>query len=366
MICCHYQTKTSEKHAMMIIKSKPFIISVWALILLTISVIDYNTGYDYGFFVFYFIPVAIATWYHGRAWGIAFALLSAALWLVIDLLPPHPYTSVAAEYWNALMRLVSFLFIAFGTSSVKSGVDRENKLNKELRERTEELLVTNRDLRAFTYSIAHDLKNPVMVITAFAEIVKEAESKLDSEEKDAVGRIISESRRMNEIISDLLRLTKVGSQELELAAVDLSEIAASSVKGLSDVYKNAHAYSIKIEPDLHVKADAGLVRILLDNLIGNAMKFSSKSDSPQISIGSTRHNNESVFYVRDNGVGFSQEKTDKIFDPFIRLHSPKDFPGTGIGLSIVRKIIERHHGKIWATSQEGKGATVYFTLNVPP
>jgi light-regulated signal transduction histidine kinase (bacteriophytochrome) len=148
-----------------------------------------------------------------------------------------------------------------------------------------------------------------------------------------------------------------------LVEVNLSEIASSAAGGLIGVYKSTGTYSIEIEPHLNTKADVGLIRILFDNLIGNAMKFSSKSDSPQIFIGSTRQNDETVFYVRDNGVGFDQEKADKIFDPFIRLHSPKEFPGTGIGLAIVRKIIERHNGTLWANSKKGKGTTIYFSLN---
>jgi signal transduction histidine kinase len=346
-----------------IVKNKVFIVLVCTLIVIVISVVDYYTGHNYGFFVFYFLPVSLASWYLGKVWGISFALMSAIFWFVIDLVPPNQYTTTAAGYWNALIRFISFVMIAMGTFLTKYVIDRENKLNKDLQERTEELLATNNDLRAFTYSISHDLKNPVIIIMAFAEILKEAESKLDSEGKDAIERILSESRRMNEIISDLLRLSKIGAQELELTDVNLSEIAASSVKGLTDVYKSKKAYSVEIDPHLYAKADAGLVRILFDNLIGNAMKFSSKSDEPQIIIGSTRQSKSTFFFVRDNGVGFNQEKADKVFDPFVRLHSPKEFPGTGIGLAIVRKIIEQHHGKIWVTSEEGKGTTVCFTLN---
>jgi signal transduction histidine kinase len=332
------------------------------LVLLLLSIVDYYAGYDFGFFVFYFIPISIVSWYTERIWGIVFALLSAVLWLIIDLLPPKTYITLAAEYWNATMRLTVFMIIAIGFSNAKSRIERENKLNKELEERTEELLITNRDLQAYTYSIAHDLKNPLTVITAFAEIVKEEESNLDSEQKDALERIISECRRMREIIEDLLRLSKIGAKSLDMVDVNLSEIALDSTERLRTVYKNVN-YLVEIQPHLHAKADAGLVRIVFDNLIGNAMKFSSKANPPQIYIGAGKQNNNMVFHVRDNGVGFDQEKADTVFDPFIRLHSKKDFPGTGIGLAIVRKIIERHQGRIWVNSQKGSGTTFYFTLS---
>jgi light-regulated signal transduction histidine kinase (bacteriophytochrome) len=165
-------------------------------------------------------------------------------------------------------------------------------------------------------------------------------------------------------VNDILRLSKVGSQELRLTDVNLSDITQISVEEFKRIY-SAIKYKISIQPQMVIKADPGLVRILMDNLIGNAMKFSMKSNSPEIEIGKVKHNGEDVYYVKDNGVGLDKDKSGKIFEPFVRLHSSRDFPGTGVGLAIVNKIIQKHNGKIWISSEPGKGTTFYFVLSAP-
>lgn len=343
-------------------KNKPFLVLANLFFLFCIALSDYYTGKEYGVFVFYFVPISLLSWYVGIKWGIGFALISAVLWLIVDLILPTHYSSLAAAYWNAFTRLISFLVIAIAISRVARGVEFEKELNVQLHKTVEALTETNQDLHSLTYTIAHDVKNPIRVISAFSDILKEGESKLDSEQNDALSRIISETHRANEIVNDLLRLSKVGSQTLSIADVNLSDIISASVEELRGLYSDVE-YEINIQHKMFIHADPGLLRILVDNLIGNALKFTMKSDSPKIWVGMTEQNGENVYYVKDNGAGFEHEKSDKVFEPFIRLHGPKDFPGTGIGLAIVAKIIRRHNGRIWVSSEPGKGTTFYFTLS---
>jgi len=192
-----------------------------------------------------------------------------------------------------------------------------------------------------------------------------ATERLDNDQREAVNKIVAESNRMSLLISDLLKLSRVGSQELKLETVNLSITAQVVFQDLmiSMNLKNKERFDFTVQPEMTAIADPGLMRVLFDNLIGNAIKFSSKTQNASILIGSFTQKDEIVFFVKDNGAGFKREKAERIFEPFTRFHSPKDFPGTGIGLSIVRKIIERHHGRIWVESEINKGTTFYFTIS---
>jgi signal transduction histidine kinase len=231
-----------------------------------------------------------------------------------------------------------------------------------LQKRNSEVTRVNRDLESYAYSISHDLKTPLTVIRGFSQsLCDTTNSKLDPEERMFLSKILSESDRMNEIISDLLRLSKIGFQELNIENFNLSKIAVESFQNLSERHKITK-YEIIIQPEMPVRADPGLMRVLLDNLIGNALKYSISSNSPRIEIGRAFEKGKVIYFIKDNGVGFDMKKADQIFEPFIRLHSSKDFAGTGVGLSIVRRIIERHNGRIWMSSEVGVGTTVFFTL----
>lgn len=345
-------------------QNKPFLLYGCFFILLIIAYMDYLTGYDIRAFVLYYLLIFFVTINFGRNWGFAFLVLCEIAGLSTILLFQSSLLSPEANYWNALIRLVILTIIVDVTSRLKTGLERENKLRLQIEDQNRKLYEVNRDLRNLTYSIVHDIKNPITVISAFCDILKEAEPTLNLEQKDALSRIISQNHRIYEIVNDLLRLVRIGAQELMFTDVNLSEIAASIVDKLRFMYPNTK-FEVSIQPQMKIYGDAGLINLLLTNLIGNAMKFTMKSDNPKIRIGvadRTEVNAEKLYFVKDNGVGFDHEKSQKIFEPFVRLHSPKDFSGTGIGLAIVKRIIEKHKGKIWASSEPGKGTTFYFTL----
>jgi light-regulated signal transduction histidine kinase (bacteriophytochrome) len=210
--------------------------------------------------------------------------------------------------------------------------------------------------------VSHDLCAPLRTISAFTQaLAEDLRYQLDDKSRDHLRRVLAAAARMNELIDALLELSRISRSALGRHKVDVTAVAHAVVDELRrrDVTRRLGA---TIAPGLAVEADGRLVRIMFDNLIGNAWKFTSKIDDPRVEVGSEPRGSETVFFVRDNGAGFDMTYADRLFAPFQRLHGDRDYAGTGIGLATVRRIVERHGGRIWAESAPGKGATFYFTL----
>ena len=249
--------------------------------------------------------------------------------------------------------------------SERNAAERKiRELNETLKQRAEELLYSNKEMESFIYSVSHDLRAPLRVISGFVEIIKEDyESVLDDTGKDYLIRVLRGTEKMGQLIDDLFRLSRVSRHELLFGSVDLSGIVTEMFNVLQLGNPNRKA-DITIKKGIIVQADIRLLRIAIENLVQNAWKYTSKKELSVIEFGITESQGKRVCYIRDNGVGFDQKYAAKIFNPFQRLHSESDFPGTGIGLAIVKRIIEKHGGSIWATGDKGVGATIYFTLPV--
>jgi signal transduction histidine kinase len=220
----------------------------------------------------------------------------------------------------------------------------------------------NEELEAFSYSVSHDLRAPLRAIDGFSEVLLEEHSdQLDTEGKDNLRRVRAAAKRMGELIDDLLKLSRVERTDLRLESVDLSRLARRIGDSLAESEPDRRV-AFKVEDGLVADADANLVAIVLENLLGNAWKFTRKTSSPQVDLGSAVKDGQKTFYVRDNGAGFDEKYAQRLFAPFQRLHSEGDFPGTGIGLATVRRIVERHGGRAWAEGEVGRGARLYWTL----
>jgi DNA-binding response OmpR family regulator len=219
----------------------------------------------------------------------------------------------------------------------------------------------NRELDAFSYSVSHDLRAPLRAIDGFSRIVVEKYAGvLDAQGVDYLQRVRAAAQRMGELIDDLLELSRVGRTELRRTRINLADVAREVV---ADLRKRAdRAVEFSADDVLPADADRRLMQVVLENLIGNAWKFTANTPAARVVLGAAPRDGEKVYFVRDNGAGFDMAYVDKLFRPFQRLHAEADFPGTGIGLATVHRIIERHGGRIWAEGEVGRGTTIFFTL----
>jgi PAS domain S-box-containing protein len=237
-----------------------------------------------------------------------------------------------------------------------------SELERRVTERTAELAASNEELEAFCFSVSHDLRAPLRAIDGFSRaVVQECEDILPTTSKNHLIRVRKASRRLSELIDSLLSLTRLTRVEIQREWTNLSEIAAETVADL-EVSSPENNSNFQIEPNIHAYGDPRLLRILLDNLLGNALKFSAEKDGTSIRFG--RVGNE--FFVSDEGAGFDMAYVHRLFQPFERLHSSQDYPGNGIGLATAHRIVTRHGGRIWGESTVGEGAVFRFTLSDGP
>jgi PAS domain S-box-containing protein len=251
--------------------------------------------------------------------------------------------------------------------------ERLESLNQELehrvRMRTAELEASNHELEAFSYSVSHDLRAPLRAIDGFSRLIEEDYGdKLDETGRGYFARVRAATQRMSQLIDDLLDLARITRATLNRQPTDLSAIAADVLRELAAADPSRRVEAA-IAPDIQAVVDPVLVRVVLDNLIGNAWKYSSRRETTSIAFGvepgTSGGGAERVFFVRDNGAGFDMAYADKLFRPFSRLHSNNEFSGSGIGLATVQRVIHRHGGRIWADSKIDVGSTFYFTLPDP-
>ncbi len=256
--------------------------------------------------------------------------------------------------------------LAKSLAQLQSSEETVRRLNAELerrvRERTAELEAANKELESFCYSVSHDLRAPLRGIDGWSlALVEDYGRQLDPTAQTYLDRVRSEAQRMGLLIDDLLQLSRVTRAAMNRRNVDLAAAANAVAARLREQYAERRIH-FRIEPDLAATGDAGLLEIALTNLLGNSAKFTGREAEARIEFGQTKDRGERTFYIRDNGVGFDMAYADTLFGAFQRLHKAADFPGTGIGLATVQRIVHRHGGRIWADAQVGQGATFYFTL----
>ena len=251
-------------------------------------------------------------------------------------------------------------------SVYEAAVNRNEQLieaRRELEKSNEELQAANNELDAFSRTVSHDLKSPLTSVMGFAEMLKlDYDGILDDRANEYLESIIRSAGNMAKLIEDLLALSRSGRVDISPDIVNISDMARSVVNELRKVAYQG-AYRVHIEEDIIVNADPGLMRVVLNNLIDNALKYSQRKVHPEVTIGRKQVRGQSVFFVQDNGEGFDMNMADDIFRPFIRLHFNEEFQGTGVGLSTVKRIIDRHGGAIWFESAPGEGTAFYITID---
>jgi light-regulated signal transduction histidine kinase (bacteriophytochrome) len=241
----------------------------------------------------------------------------------------------------------------------------KSELERQVQARTAELEVANRELESFSYSVAHDLRAPLRSIDGFSQVILEdSGERLDAQAREHLLLVQRAAKRMQELIDDLLGLARINRADIDIKGIDASALA-HTVIGEIRARDPGREVEVSIKDGMHIAADARLMRVVMENLLGNAWKFTARTDKPRIEVGSTSAERSVVLHLRDNGAGFDQNRAGQMFRAFRRLHSEEEFPGTGIGLATVHRIIERHGGRIWAEGAVGSGATFFIELKHP-
>lgn len=237
-----------------------------------------------------------------------------------------------------------------------------SEIKSQLEKSNEELKQANNDLDSFSRSVSHDLKSPLSVIMGFAAaILDNPNSSINGEEREYLEHIMGSSEEMSQLIKDLLAFSQSGIAVLQKESADLTQIAREEIDNLLIRYPGLNP-KIEIQDGMSTNADKNLIRIVLDNLLGNSFKYSAKRLAPVIKFYAEESFGSCVYCIEDNGSGFDSDKADELFKPFVRYHD-KEYSGTGVGLSTVKRIIDRHGGTIWAESKKGEGAKFFFTLS---
>jgi signal transduction histidine kinase len=257
-----------------------------------------------------------------------------------------------------------------GSVSIMRDVTERRRMEQEMMRQRDQLLVANRELESFAYSVSHDLRAPLRSISGFSSAIEEDfGSLLPAEAADYLKRIRSAAGRMGLLIDDMLKLSRVTRKEMRREQVNLSALAAETEALLREQHPG-RTVACDIQPGLSASGDGSLLRIVLENLFSNAWKYTGRQPGAQIFFGTADTYDQvqghartvRTYCVRDNGVGFDMAHADKLFGAFQRLHPDSEFPGTGIGLATVQRIVHRHGGRVWASSSPGRGATFFFTL----
>jgi PAS domain S-box-containing protein len=274
-------------------------------------------------------------------------------------------------YWEATRisslrnekgEITHFIVVKEDITQRRRAEDEILRLNADLERRVQE---RTRDLESFSYSVSHDLRAPLRGINGYAKLMKErCHGCQDEQARDYLERIIKSSLRMGDLIDDMLRLSQIGRSALTFEEVDLSRLAREVLAELAERAPERRL-DAQVEDGVVVRGDPQLLRILLENLLGNAWKFTARRDMAQIALGWREAGGERVIHVRDNGAGFDPRYAERLFGAFQRLHRAEDFEGTGIGLAIVHRIVGLHEGRIWAEAEPERGATFHFTLATP-
>lgn len=296
------------------------------------------------------------------SWGVGVIVMSLGEFLIPSPEFPAWFSTTFRITTTATALGLVFLLIWQFASHLSENIKQVHTINTDLAKQTARLESANRELDRFAFSISHDLRAPLRAIDEYMSFLAEDyEQVLDAEGKQICSAINNESKRMKQMIDGLLSFSRMGREEISASQIDMEKLAGSVINEL--VTKNDREHiDVKIDQLPPIMGTPLLIRQVWVNLLSNAIKFTSKRERAVIEVGFKQADRETIYFVRDNGAGFNMKYVDKLFGVFQRLHSERDFEGTGVGLAIVRQVIHRHDGRIWAEGEPGKGAVFYFAL----
>ena len=303
--------------------------------------------------------ISKSIWERKRTWFAPIFL--AAILIFIQLFYQSFGTSISDGYYQLVMIMFIAIVIAFLGERIEK-VRILNEMNENLKKESEKLEDANKELEAFAYSVSHDLRVPLRAIDGFSRIVLEDyEDKLDDEGKRLLNVVRENTKKMGQLIDDILLLSRAGRQEMVISPIDMESLVTNIFEELKPSIGDRDVQlEIKSLPQAY--GDRTLINQVFTNLISNSIKFTRIREKAIIEVGSEEGKGENVYYVKDNGAGFDMKYIHKLFGLFQRLHGADEFEGTGVGLSIVQRIIRRHGGRVWAEGEIDKGAIIYFTL----
>ncbi len=344
---------------------KPKIIAMVVAVVFTLFLgfIDYLTGFELRIDVFYLIPISFAVWYINEKTAFIVSALSILLIFLSDLISKPKYSFHFIDLWNLLVVFLFFIIVILTLSKLRITLNEQGRLSSELQNALNDFRRTNESLEAFSYSVSHDLRAPLRRIEVYAQMIEEDYSqKIDETGKDYIHRMYYNTRIMQDMIDALLKLSRYSRGSLNRSRVDLSALVRMTLEENAKSRPERKVETV-VADGVTADGDPALLQVIIFNLIGNAWKFTKHRPVARIEFGSTKIDQKDVYFVRDNGAGFNMENMKRLFNPFQRLHTESEFPGIGIGLATVQRIINRHGGRIWAESEVDKGATFYFTLS---
>lgn len=335
-----------------------------AAAVLAVGIADYLTGIELSLEIFYVAPVYYVAWRAGRGPGFALAAAAALTWLAADQAAGHRYALVHAPYWNALGGFLVFALLAAVTAGSRALVAEREAARRALARKTRELERSNAELEQYAAAAAHDLKSPLVAVGGYLQLLRrKLGDGLDPSCADYLDQALRGAERMEALIEDLLAYARIGKGERAPAPVDAN---TALDEALANLAAEVEAAGARVTRD-HLPVVPGFPREfvqLFQNLVGNALKFRGE-DPPQVHVGVQEGPQKWVFSVRDNGIGIDPASAEKVFGLFERLHGPAQYPGTGLGLALCKKIVESHGGRIWVESAPGQGATFFFTVPRP-
>ncbi len=345
------------------------IIALIALPFIMLLVESQSYLYDYAFGAVYIAFVLLSSrLLKGRPFFAYVAFLSTLI-AVGYFLSPHPAYTHEANVAGRFVKILLILVVALLLDVNRKKQEYILKVNSELAQNEQELLrrgtqleQTNAELEAFAYAVSHDLRAPLRSIDGFSlALAEDYADKLDDTGKDYLTRVRTSAQRMGDLIDAILRLSRQTRKELQRQPVDISALSRAIVEQLR-AEEPQRAVHVTIEDGLVADGDKELIANVMENLVRNAWKFTKNQPSAHITVSRTAENGQTVFCVTDNGAGFDMKDAGKLFVPFQRLHSAAEFPGIGIGLSTVKRIVQKHGGRIWAKGTPGGGASFCFSL----